>query len=243
MTALASIHSASPSSTVIDVQDLTLLGQQGNVILDQVSCQVKPGGNVILGHNGAGKTSLLHALAGFNTHPTGSIQFGRQYDPTDIAMVFQKPVVLKRTVKQNLEYAASLAKRPNNPMTIDHLLGRLDLFHKQDHHADHLSGGEKQKLALAIALALNPKILILDEPTANIDIRTERQIEELLSELKDNFSLNIILTTHIISQARRLSDYVIFIHEGRITEVTPCQSFFKGPKSEPAKRYLDSFLR
>lgn len=230
------------NNSIFTVKSLSLFGEGGYRILSEVTCLFSQGGNVILGHNGAGKTSLLHILAGFTKPSVGEVYLGSSYTNYEVAFVFQKPILLRRTVQQNIDFILSVRKNKSNIFIPSKLLERLDLDKKQHCHADMLSGGERQKLALIMALLLNPKILILDEPTANIDLKTESEVESLLFDLKQYHGVHIILTTHIISQAKRLSDNVVYMHEGRISEVTSGDLFFKHPVSEPARNYMNSFL-
>jgi len=231
----------SGDKSMLAVDALSLTGDGGYKILSNLTCQLKKGGCVILGHNGAGKTSLLQTLAGLVKPTSGEIVLNEEFTSHDIAFVFQKPILLQRTVQKNIEFIERVRKNKIPMFDSDELLDRLDLQNKKLHQADKLSGGERQKLALVMALMLNPKILVLDEPTANIDLKTETEIESLLFDLKEDKGVNIILTTHIISQAKRLSDYVIYMHEGQISEVSSGRTFFTSPASEPARKYINSF--
>ncbi len=229
-------------NAIFTAQTLSLIGDGGYQILTDLTCDLEEGGTVILGHNGAGKTSFLKVLAGLVNPSSGSVVLGKEFSSQDIAFVFQKPILLNRTVQQNIDFIVRVRRNKGQGFLADELLERLGLSQKKQHPAARLSGGERQKLALIMALMLNPKILVLDEPTANIDLKTESEIESLLFDLKEEKGVNIVLTTHIISQAKRLADSVVYMHEGMVSEVTEGSEFFKMPVSDPARKYINSFL-
>lgn len=199
------------------------------------------GACVVVGPNGAGKTTLLHLLHGTARLSAGQIDWAC---PTEVArhhqaFVFQRPVMLRRTVMENLIYplrqrgmAVAQAKERARDWA-----GRVGLERLLDCAAPVLSGGEQQKLALARALISEPKALFLDEPSAALDGRATRQIEEILTHAKTS-GTRLILSTHDMGQARRLADRVLFLLGGRIHESGPAETFFNRPETPQARAFL-----
>lgn len=196
--------------------------------------------SVVMGPNGAGKSVLLRLMHGllrpeagvllWNHAPMGVAVRRRQ------ALVFQRPVLLRRSVLANLEFVLRL--RPGyQPGRAHELLQHVGLAHKAGRPARRLSGGEQQRLTLARALALEPEVLLLDEPTASLDPASVAAIESLVVEASGN-GTKVIFVTHDLGQARRLADEVIFLHHGRVAEHTPATRFFQQPDSQPARDYV-----
>ena len=117
------------------------------------------------------------------------------------------------------------------------LLEHVGLRERMTQPARRLSGGESQRLAMARALALEPSVLFMDEPTASLDPASIAAIETLTAEAQA-LGTKVILVTHDIGQARRMADEVIFLHRGRVTEQTPAEPFFAEPRSSQARDYL-----
>jgi len=190
----------------------------------------------VLGANGAGKSALLRALHGLLPLAQGQLQWPRRLRQ---AMVFQRPALLRRSVRGNLEWAAQAARV--NASDAEQVLARVGLLEQADRPARLLSTGEQQRLALARAWLLRPELLFLDEPCASVDPASMARIEQCLRDMT-NEGITIIMATHLLGQARRLSDQIIFVHEGRITEVTPAAAFFSEPNSAPARLFLQQAL-
>lgn len=197
--------------------------------------------SVLMGPNGAGKSVLLRLMHGLLLPDEGAILWGGR--PLDRktrrkqAMVFQKPVLLRRTVAANMRFSLGLRGLTRSRDHILPLLARLHLDHLADQPARLLSGGEQQRLALARALSLQPQVLLLDEPCANLDPASALLIEEAIREARQA-GTKIVLVTHDTYQARRLAERVIFLHHGTISEVTDAAEFFASPASSEAKAYL-----
>ncbi|MCU0839256.1 MAG: ATP-binding cassette domain-containing protein [Rhodospirillales bacterium] len=202
--------------------------------------------SIVLGPNGAGKTLLLklcHGLiaptAGSVTWagaPCGNVQHAQ-------AMVFQQPVMLRRSVAANIAYALTVRGRPRAEQRarIDDVLARTGLRRFAESPARRLSVGEKQRLALARAWAIEPQVLFLDEPTASLDPAGTRQVEEIILAIHRG-GTKVIMTTHDLQQARRLADEVMFLHRGRLYEQTPAAAFFTAPRTPEAQRFLEGTL-
>jgi tungstate transport system ATP-binding protein len=199
---------------------------------------------VILGPNGAGKSVLLRALHGLVPLSGGSIRWnGASERPTAQAMVFQRPVMLRRTALANLTYALAIngiAKSQRETLAMQ-ALERVGLAALAKRPARVLSGGEQQRLALARAWSLRPKILFLDEPTASLDPGAAREVERVIGEIHAT-GTKIVMTTHNLGQARRIADEIVFLGSGRIVEQSAAAEFFNQPKSHYAAAYLEGEL-
>jgi tungstate transport system ATP-binding protein len=215
----------------------------GHEILSDIGFAVAKGTmTVLLGPNGAGKSLLLRLCHGLLQPSTGRIDWsapqriggGKRH-----AMVFQKPVMLRRSVRANITHALGAtglgfrARREQAHIT----LGRFALYPLADRPARLLSGGEQQRLAIARAWALDPEVLFLDEPTSQLDPNATRQIEDMLGELKAE-GRTLVMSTHDIGQARRLADRILFLSRGRLIEDAPAESFFNGKGDPRAKAFL-----
>jgi tungstate transport system ATP-binding protein len=220
--------------------------RDGRTILDQIdlSLGAKPGLTVILGPNGAGKSVLIRALCGLLTPDTGTVEWGGtppdRERMTKIGLVFQKPVLLRRSARANIEYALAVTGTPKDVRRelADEALRRAGLAHLGDTDARVLSSGEQQRLTLARALAVQPDVLVLDEPSANLDPSSTAAIEKVLRGIRDA-GTPAVLITHDLGQARRLAGEVIFLHKGRIKERTQASAFFKRPASAEALAYIN----
>ena len=216
----------------------------GARLIDGVDLVLEPGlKTAVIGPNGAGKSLLLRLLHGLIEPTAGRVLWRGRPADREIrlrqAMVFQKPVLLRRSVSANIDYAlrahgvagAARAERLRRALT----LARLTRLAARP--ARVLSGGEQQRLALARALAVEPEILFLDEPTASLDPASALAVEELVGRAHAD-GTKIVLVTHDLGQARRLADEVVFLHRGRVAEHTPAGAFFSRPRSAPARAFL-----
>ena len=155
------------------------------------------------------------------------------------AFVFQKPVMLRRTVLENLTYPQRVRGAGRGPAraAAERWAARVGLREMLDRAATALSEGEKQKLALARALIVAPRLVFLDEPCAALDGRATREIEQILEEARAA-GTRFIMSTHDMGQARRLADEVIFLRAGRVEEHSPAAQFFDAPASAGARAFL-----
>lgn len=211
-----------------------------STVLDHVDLDLGPGGcTMIMGPNGAGKSLLLKLMHGLMAPSAGRIMWGDlpARDATrHQALVFQKPVLLRRSVAANLDFV--LKARGKDRARAAALLDHVGLTHKADQPARLLSGGEAQRLALARALATDPAVLLLDEPTASLDPASVLAIEQIVADAR-NRGVRILFVTHDIGQARRMADDVVFLHRGRVAEHSPAGDFFPSPRSQAARDFLD----
>lgn len=211
-------------------------------LIDDLSLTLSSGKlSVIMGSNGAGKTVLLRLLHGLQKPTSGQILWGGNPIGLDIrnrqAMVFQKPVLLRRSVEANIDFVIELSGPPDSERR-DLLLKQVGLLERAKQPARLLSGGEQQRLALARALAGNPEVLFLDEPTASLDPASVLKIEDAVVHAHKH-GIKIVFVTHDIGQARRIADEIVFLHCGRLSEQSNADDFFKAPASEAAKAYIE----
>ncbi len=194
---------------------------------------------ILLGPNGSGKTTLLKLAMGLITPTAGAITYGGRGMPAPgtRAFVFQKPMMLRRTVAANVGYALKAAGRRPDRLEIARLLAEVGLEGLDDRPARRLSGGEQQRLALARALARDPEVLFLDEPTASLDPASTKAVEDIVGRVAKS-GVKIVMTTHDLGQARRLASEVVFLAKGRLIERTPAEAFFTKPSTDEARRFV-----
>lgn len=199
------------------------------------------GFTIVMGPNGAGKTSLLRMMHGLERLSEGRLDWAvpaveaRRHQ----SYVFQTPIVLRRSTLDNVAYPLivhGMAKAEARERAALWLtkVGLVESARKQ---AACLSGGERQKLALARALIRNPQILFLDEPCANLDGRAVRDIEEILGAAHAG-GTRIVMITHDKAQAERLAEEIVFIHHGRLHETASANNFFHTQKTSEAAAFL-----
>lgn len=210
-------------------------------LIDGIDLSVPNGSlTVVLGPNGAGKSLLLRLMHGLLAPNVGQVLWGGRPLDDDLrrrqAMVFQRPVLLRRSVAANIRFALKL-RGSATPELISKILGEVGLATQAGQPARLLSGGEQQRLSLARALALDPQVLFLDEPTASLDPASTAAIEAIVLRAHQR-GTKVIFVTHDLGQARRLADDVVFLSQGRLIEHTPARRFFDDPLSETARDYL-----
>lgn len=198
---------------------------------------------VLMGPNGAGKSLLVRVLAGLVEPTSGRVTWAgsapdRRRAPK-LGFVFQRPVHLRRSALANVTYALAIAGVAKAERT-DRALAALErarIARLAQSPARVLSGGEQQLLALARALATEPEIIILDEPTSNLDPAATTAIEGLIGDVQAQ-GVRVVLITHDLGQARRLADEVAFLHHGRLIERTPRDEFLMQPRSSQAQAFV-----
>ena len=211
-------------------------------ILDHLSLAFDYGPpTVIIGPNGAGKTTFLRLAMGLVRPSSGRITWGgRENVPsTRRAIVFQRPAMLRRSAAANLRYALDAAgvKHAEQTARATELLALVGLEAIAERPARRLSGGEQQRLALARALAKDPQILFLDEPTASLDPAATKAIEDVVRAVAAR-GIKVVMSTHDLGEARRLAGEIVLMHRGRIVEQTPAEAFFSAPKTIEARRFV-----
>jgi tungstate transport system ATP-binding protein len=211
-------------------------------ILHPLSLQIEAGpSTIILGANGAGKSVLMRLMHGLLVPSSGKVSWSGADVRRRQAMVFQRPVMLRRSAFHNVRYALEVAGAADADRVAREALAEVGLSHLAHRPARVLSGGEQQRLALARAWALHPEVLFLDEPTASLDPTATREIEAVIRAF-DGAGTKIVMATHNLGQARRLGDEVIFLHQGRVAERAPIDHFFPQPASPEAAAFVKGEL-
>ena len=217
--------------------DAVTLRGGGVTILDRIALALAPGApTVLIGPNGSGKTSLIRLAMRLAAPTAGSITWGGRVHGGDAcAIVFQRPVMLRRSVAANLAYALKHTDaRGERVATLLEQVGMRDLAHRP---ARRLSGGEQQRLALARALARDPEVLFLDEPTASLDPASTKAVEDIVRTVAAA-GVKIVMATHDLGQARRLAGDVVLLVHGRIAEHAAAETFFTAPSTSEAAAFL-----
>jgi len=204
----------------------------------------------IIGPSGAGKSTFLRLLNLLDFPTEGKIFFqGREVPPggkerlkiqRQMTMVFQKPVLFNTTVYNNVAYGLSIRGESGKCKRKKALsaLERVGMKDFAGRRAASLSGGEGQRVALARAIVLEPEILFMDEPTANLDPANIALVEKVIKELNRERGTTVIMVTHNIFQARRLAQEVLFIYKGRLLESGPAESFFARPRNKRTAAFI-----
>lgn len=218
------------------------LRRAGRTLIGPVDLELQAKGvTIVIGPNGAGKTSLLRMMHGIARLGAGSIRWAcpSAQARTHQAFVFQHAIMMRRSVQGNLAYPLRLAghSRANANARAAQAAQQVGLGDMLDRPAPYLSGGERQKLALARALITQPELLFLDEPCASLDGRATREIEEILTRAAAA-GTRLIMSTHDMGQARRLATEVLFLLNGNIHEHSPADAFFGGTPSPQAQSFL-----
>lgn len=226
---------------------LTLEGVQvrkrGTVLLDEIDLTLNGKlTTVVMGPNGSGKTTLMRLMHGLERPRKGKLNWAVAHEQarSEQSFVFQAPVMMRRGVDENLRYPLKLVGTATKEaeQLVDHWLTATGLSNKARLPAQFLSGGERQKLAIARAMITKPQVLFLDEPTTNLDGQSTKEIEALLAKVKAEGTC-IVLSTHDLGQAKRLAEQVVFLNRGKLCEVSEAEQFFKKPQSNAAQSYLD----
>ena len=204
-------------------------------IVDNLNLEILAGApTILLGPNGSGKSTLLRLAMNLIPPTSGRVTWGRREQPDErLAMVFQRPVMLRRSAAANVAYALNR----NDPARVSELLTQVGLAHLADRPARRLSGGEQQRLALARALARDPEILFLDEPTASLDPAATKAVEDIVSKVAAS-GVKIVMATHELGQARRLAGEIALLARGRLVERAEASAFFNHPQTPEAAAFL-----
>ena len=240
------------TNTIIDMNEMNALplqvnhlqiSKKGNLLLNDVEFTIESNDvTVILGPNGAGKSLLLRVLHGLETPNHGSAKWDShipQPQQSWRAFIFQKPVLLRRSVRANLEYVLSLhdVEKSKYDSLITTALEQTGLASLADRNARVLSGGEQQRLNIARAWVLQPKVMLLDEPTAELDPSGTAVIERLIETIAQQ-GTKIIMTTHDLGQAHRLANDILFFHQGKLVEHTLAETFFEQAQTQTAQNFI-----
>ncbi len=216
----------------------------GNKIIDNVSFKIPEAQKcVILGPSGSGKTTLLRLIAGFEAIDTGEIRINGECanklapHKRNVGMVFQDLALWPHmSVKEHLFF--SLVLKGNKREKIEEILNVVGLMKYVDYYPHQLSGGEKQRLALARSLITNPRILLFDEPLSNIDSLLKGDLLKLILNLQEKYKITAIYVTHNHDEAFVFSDNLIIFHQGKIEQAGRMEEVRSNPKSEFVKLFL-----
>jgi len=207
--------------------------RDGRAILDIPNTDIQFGGiTACIGPNGAGKTTFLKLVHGLiKPNVGGSVGYA---DGIRSALVLHHTPMIKASVRTNI--GLNGLRTPSKD-EIDRVLQEVGLSHLQHQPAHQLSAGEKQKLSLGRARLQNPNVMLLDEPTANLDPTTTAQVEEMIREFAAS-GCDVLISSHQLAQVKRLADSILFIDGGQLIEKGACAPFFAQPQTEAAQRYM-----
>jgi len=219
--------------------------------------------SAIMGPSGCGKTTLIRILnrmnddaPGFRVKGTVTIQgsdiYGRETDPVllkmRVGMVFQAPNPFPFSIYENVAFGPKIhkmfKKKKELNMIVKESLQRAALWEevkdRLKESALKLSGGQQQRLCIARALAVHPEILLMDEPASALDPGSTSKIEELIVDLKQNYT--VVIVTHNMQQAARIADSVVFLYKGGVVETGPAPNIFENPSNPLTEKYLSGQL-
>jgi sulfate/thiosulfate transport system ATP-binding protein len=228
--------------------------------LDDVSVEVEAGSlTALLGPSGSGKSTLLRVIAGLERADAGQVCLeGR--DVTNVApqqrgvgFVFQHYAAFKHmTVRENVAFGLRIQRRPRAEIKsrVAELLELVQLSRLGDRYPAQLSGGQRQRMGLARALAVDPKVLLLDEPFGALDARVRKELRVWLRRLHDETHTTTVIVTHDQEEAMDVADHVVVMNAGRIEQVAPPRELYDHPANEfvmsfvgPVNRLGDTFIR
>ncbi len=221
----------------IELRDITVKSN-GRVILN-IPHAIIPADRITacIGPNGAGKTTFLKMLDGLIKPDTGTVSYSFA---NKTALVLHHTPMIKASTRANI----SMVRDADSTITaadIEQVIEQVGLGTLVSSPAHKLSAGERQKLCLVRAILQKPNLVLLDEPTANLDPNTTEQVEEIIRKF-DVQNTDVIFSSHQLAQVQRLAQYIIFIDHGEIKEKGPVGPFFADPQTQAAKRYLHQEL-
>jgi tungstate transport system ATP-binding protein len=221
----------------IELRDITVKSN-GRIILN-IQHAIIPADRITacIGPNGAGKTTFLKLLDGLIKPDTGTVSYSFA---NKTALVLHHTPMIKASTRANI----SMVRDADSTITaaeIEQVIEQVGLGTLVSSPAHKLSAGERQKLCLGRAILQKPNLVLLDEPTANLDPNTTEQVEEIIRKF-DVQNTDVIFSSHQLAQVQRLAQYIIFIDHGEIKEKGPVGPFFLNPQTQAAKRYLHQEL-
>lgn len=242
----------------IDIRKLNVWFKDNHVLKD-VSVTIKENTvTAVMGPSGCGKTTFIRAINRMNeiisgSRTTGEIYIDNQniYDEKTnvydlrrrVGMVFQKPNPFPKSIYENVAFGLKIHKNVNKKK-LDEIVEKSlkeaalweEVKDRLNDSAFSLSGGQQQRLCIARALAVNPEIILLDEPASALDPIATAKIEALIRKLAEKYT--IIIVTHNMQQAARVSDFIIFLYLGELIEYGTTKDVFENPKSELTEKYI-----
>jgi len=221
----------------IELKDI-IVKSNGRIILN-IPDAIIPADRITacIGPNGAGKTTFLKLLDGLIKPDSGTVSYSFK---TKRALVLHHTPMIKASAITNMRMVRDIDSSITES-DIKKLMEEVGLDKLGSSPAHKLSAGERQKLCLGRAILQKPNLVLLDEPTANLDPSTTEQVEELIRQF-DHQGANVIFSSHQLAQVKRLAQHIIFIDQGEIKEKGPVGPFFENPQTSAAKRYLQQEL-
>lgn len=208
-----------------------------------------PAGEIlaVVGPSGAGKSTLLRLLNFLEYPDCGEVHYkGQPVTPAlplpirrQVTTVFQRPALLGDSVESNIAVGLRLRGLKDGHAEVEDAIRRMGLEKLRKSKARTLSGGEMQRVALARALVIHPDVLLLDEPTANLDPYNIGLIEEVVRETNLSRKTTVVLVTHNVFQAKRLANRVALLLNGQLVEIAATQSFFEDPIDERTRAFVN----
>lgn len=201
----------------------------------------------LIGPSGSGKSTLLRLLNFLETPTEGTIKFDQIIASPELPLptrrrvgtMFQNPILLKRSVRENIKYGLSLRKESLSSNHEKYWLDKLGLINIINQSSNKLSVGESHRVALLRTLLTKPEVLLLDEPTANLDPYNVSLIEDIVLDENKKNNTTIILVTHNIFQAKRIGHRTALLLGGELIEVEKSDQFFNYPKNERTKYFIE----
>ncbi len=242
--------------SVMSIRDLSV-SYEHKTVLEGVSLDI-PSRRItaVIGPSGCGKTTLLHCMNGLIGEEPGAVRkgnvllAGRSIDaipPEElrrrVGLVFQTPSPFPFSIYRNMTYALKYYGVRDKKKLDAAVEAKLTMAGLYDEVKDELgksalklSGGQQQRLCIARALTVEPEMLLLDEPCSALDVKSSAVIEQMLTELKKDYT--IVIVTHNIPQAKRIADYTAFLYDGRLVEFAPAEELFSAPREEETRAFL-----
>lgn len=223
----------------------------GRTVLDIQHAEIEKGAvTVLIGPSGAGKSTLLSIINGIERLDEGKLVFeGEEFSrqkPVSLAVarkmafVFQNPALFSMTVFDNIAYGLKIRKVSHAEIKtrVEQIAEWTGLSSLLKQKAATLSGGEAGRVSLARAMVIKPELLLMDEPTANLDPKNVAAIEEMIVKARDEFGTTVFLVTHNMFQAKRLGERVMLLLDGKIAESQPASGFFENTQSKEAQEFI-----
>lgn len=215
----------------------------GTTVLEDISFEVEHGEIVsIIGPSGAGKTTLLNIIAGLDQPDSGRLHFSHPPDlEHPVLMVFQDYVLFPNlTIFENVAFGLKVRKLSSNSVRqrVMNILSYFHLADKQDQYPNQLSAGQRQRVAIARAMVVNPAMLLLDEPFANLDRNLKMQTAEFIRDTQKEFGVTTISVTHDLEEAFVMSDRIGLVLDGRLVQYDRAAVVYSRPSSMEAARFL-----
>lgn len=247
------------SSSIYEVEDLHLFYGEHHALKGIDLSIPKYQVTAIIGPSGCGKSTFLKSLNRMTdlieaVHTTGTINFNGQsiFHPsltveqlrTKVGMVFQKANPFPKSIYENVAYGPKI-HGIKNKLILDEVVEKSlrkaflwdEVKDRLDDHAFQLSGGQQQRLCIARTLAIEPEVILMDEPTSALDPTSTLRIEQLIAELKENYT--IVIVTHNMQQAERISDQTAFFLDGQIVEAGLTRKLFNEPEDQRTIDYMN----